>query len=305
MNVYLAPTISITTNPISLNNFTAGESFIVTAILANGYNVESQAITLAPVTPSESNITYTNNPCNVSSSNSSCNITVNVGVPSVLESYTINITNPSSGIIPNPNSIAFNVVSPSRNVFFTSTTFMGNLGGVSGADSLCMQESQARTYGGTYRAYLVDVESLTRVACISPNCIESGNAEHVNWVTYPNESYVFHFTDVYELTRSTSSYGLFEDLSGNVNNDLGEADFPDTPAQLLWYATSWTAMQADYTLAQSSCNSWTINGGIGVTTVSKTINDNTFDSAQQSFAVNTDFEGVSCNELRNIMCVQQ
>ncbi len=77
-------------------------------------------------------------------------------------------------------------VGPCKRVFVTSTTYNGNLGGLSGADAKCMARASAAILNGTYKAWISDstTDVSTRMAQSSvPYVLLDGSYSQVaaNW----------------------------------------------------------------------------------------------------------------------------
>ncbi|MDA1353984.1 MAG: DUF1554 domain-containing protein [bacterium] len=73
-------------------------------------------------------------------------------------------------------------------VFVTDAAYIGNLGGISGADDKCNAHANKPNNSGDYKAMLVlnDV----REACQTANCTDGGIDENIDWVLKPNTNYV-------------------------------------------------------------------------------------------------------------------
>ena len=102
-NIYIAPSIAITTNPANNIIVGAGEGFTISAGLTGGYNVAAQTIHAATTT---AGISFSNNDCALNSQNSyHCTIEVDVesgAVSGVGQSVTLsNSTTPSMTLTPN------------------------------------------------------------------------------------------------------------------------------------------------------------------------------------------------------------
>lgn len=108
---------------------------------------------------------------------------------------------------PSPSPTAFN------RVFITSTTYDGNLGGLSGADAKCQERSNAASLGGTWKAWLSDSNTSagSRLSHSSlPYILLNGTLVANNWADLtsfkPDRSLLRHAIDVTEL--GTSFYPL-------------------------------------------------------------------------------------------------
>lgn len=52
------------------------------------------------------------------------------------------------------NALGLTSVGSAKRIFLTSITYQGNLGGVTGADTLCQGRATARSLGGTWKALI-------------------------------------------------------------------------------------------------------------------------------------------------------
>ena len=69
-------------------------------------------------------------------------------------------------------------------VFITSTTYSGNLAGLTGADAICAARAQAATLVGTYKAWLADgnLSPMTRMTHgLGPYQLVTGTAIAQSW----------------------------------------------------------------------------------------------------------------------------
>ena len=57
-----------------------------------------------------------------------------------------------------------------KRIFITKTTFLGNLGGLAGADAKCTAAAAARSLGGTWKAWLSDASTnaIDRIGDVGP-----------------------------------------------------------------------------------------------------------------------------------------
>ena len=111
-NVYVAPSIAITTNPPSNISTVPGGSFTMTANLTGGYNVAAQTINAATTT---AGVSFTNNNCALNSQNNySCTITAQVESAAVVASgQTVTLTNSTTPSMPlAPSSVTFAIILP-------------------------------------------------------------------------------------------------------------------------------------------------------------------------------------------------
>jgi hypothetical protein len=197
--VYGTPYITFTTNGLSTDgneSIAQGESFTVIATLTESGNIiESQTIESAVngLIPDSESITFSPSSCTISSTtpnNESCSITVNVESTANPGSYHLTMKNIGSVTQVNGESIIFNVESqPVYYIFLTESSYNGNLGGLSGANTKCTNDIH-NPYGpghGTFFAALVGnnaiVESRVYVNAQYP-------AESNNFIGTANPAYI-------------------------------------------------------------------------------------------------------------------
>jgi hypothetical protein len=134
VNVFMPASITVTTMGLGTNeSIVLGSSFSVIAALSGGYDVALQQIELGSLTPTSSAITYTNNPCSISSSNSSCTITVNVGSTATVESYTLSASTSGSVTISSGSIINFSLVYANPIFAWVGGSNLGNQSGTYGS----------------------------------------------------------------------------------------------------------------------------------------------------------------------------
>ena len=89
-----------------------------------------------------------------------------------------------------------------KKIFVTTSLTNGNLGGVTGADSFCNNDSN-KPDSSTYKALIV---SNTRRACTTAEC-SGGPSEHQDWVMSANTNY--YREDGLTLIGTTTDNGIF------------------------------------------------------------------------------------------------
>ncbi len=128
-------------------------------------------------------------------------------------------------------------------IFFETAVFhTGNLGGISGADSICMSDSN-KPVAGTYKAFLVD--GTNRRACSTANC-SGGVSENIDWVLAPSTTY--YQVDGTTPIMTTNSAGIF--VFGTLTNS-----FLNTTDDY------WTGLQSNWTPRNTNCTLWTSDSG--------------------------------------------
>ena len=167
-------------------------------------------------------------------------------------------------------------------IFVTSGTHNGNLGGISGADTICMADANYPTGGGTYKALLADITN--RVACTSASCVTGGASEHVDWVLKTSTSYVR--SNGITAIGSTNSLGLLPNTLSNVWNGADTYSWTGLDSSPLW--------QTD----PSTCSSWT-SSNVSPSTGSVGNNNNT--DAQSAIGAGTS----ACDGTHFLICVEQ
>ncbi len=121
-------------------------------------------------------------------------------------------------------------------IFLTDIGYTGNLGGVTGADTICRNDNANPNGPGTgnWKAMLV---GAGRQACVTAYCTTT--AENVDWVMRPNTPYR---RPSGELIGTTNSGGVFVfDISLGVSDmDVGV----------------WTGIAGDWQSAPANCSNW-------------------------------------------------
>lgn len=228
-NVYAAPLITLSPESVSI---TQGESATVTVTLTGGYNVANQTISLGSLSPAESTITYTNNPCSVSSATSTCSISVNTTAQTSANTYNLAITN--AGDLGNGalKSTTFTVaVTLPKLIFVTDSPFSGNLGGISGADQKCAAAALTQNHPGTFKAMIVD--GVARVAAPNP----------IDWVLHP-----------------TTTYVNIDNQKVNKTNENSVFPWPGESGVTTDDQRVWTGLMADWSSNPNNCRGWTYDG---------------------------------------------
>ncbi|MCB9670043.1 MAG: DUF1554 domain-containing protein [Alphaproteobacteria bacterium] len=114
-----------------------------------------------------------------------------------------------------------------------------DLGGVSGADTLCADDPGNPAPSSSWRALL---GSPDRVPCADPDCA-GGTAGQADWVLHPA-------TD-YGLSDGTL---LFTTDANGITNEELPTDL-DTSAY-----NFWSGLKEDWTVFPDTCSGWTSNG---------------------------------------------
>jgi hypothetical protein len=173
-------------------------------------------------------------------------------------------------------------------IFVSSSTYDGNLGGVSGADSKCTTDANNPNDGHTYKALIVDAFSSTRISCTSANCVTGGTSEHIDWVLTPNTEYVR--TDGSTVIATTTSVGLFsftDAVTGLTNSISTSATVELTGLNSNWTAASGTRHCGGWA---SASNSLDVDLGQDA-------------SAKGTFAISAASD--TCDHSHHLYCVEQ
>lgn len=170
-------------------------------------------------------------------------------------------------------------VSPKK-IFITATQYVGNLGGISGADNKCQTDANNPHDGRIYKALIVD--GTNRAACVTANCEVESAAEHINWILQPDTQYVLA-SDPSTVIAETNGIGLFTFPVANKFTS-NEIDI-------------YTGLDLDWTTASgSTCAAWASNSGSAVGEYG--ISDTT----------NTGMIGLQttpCDNVLSLYCVEQ
>lgn len=177
-----------------------------------------------------------------------------------------------------------------RRIFVTNTTYNGNLGGISGADSKCSSDTNNPGNGSTYHALLMDSQTNRYVCTNSGDCSTADACTSgVDWVLKASMEYIR--TDG-TVIGTTSSKCLFDVFSGSsLTNAIGASGSYWDGIYDKWVSPS-----------HNTCNRWTSstnsgdfdgNGRIG--SVSAT--DST------AFYVSTSLP--TCDTSKSLICVEQ
>jgi len=181
---------------------------------------------------------------------------------------------PQSTPSPTPSSS-----STSTRVFVTSTTYNGNLGGLSGADAKCQTVANNANLGGVWKAWLSD--SVTSAA-----------------------SRLNHSNGPYQLLNGTTIANNWIDLTGgSINHAINLSEYKSTvEAGNVWTNTTRTGeINKDISIQPANCQNWT--DGIG---------DGTRGSIGSSWSGSTDYHWTESgydycgpNQSKRLFCFEQ
>ena len=140
----------------------------------------------------------------------------------------------------NSSNLVDGVEDGNHRIFVTSTSYDGNLGGISGADSTCATHASNAGLIRTYKAVLSDSTS-----------------DIVNNLQVSGSVYIFSNSSTRELVASAAS-----DLWNTDTQDLLNSIQYDEQYNSLSSITPWTGSDSDGTVALTGnhCTNWSANG---------------------------------------------
>ncbi len=163
-------------------------------------------------------------------------------------------------------------------LFITTSTYSGNLGGVSGADTKCSADASKPDLG-TYKAVITD--GATRVACSVSNC--GGGYSQSDWVLGASTTYVRLDNTTIGTTGTTKifSFSLTNAISGTAD-------------------TYWTGFISDWRAVSDSgtCTDWTVSTAGGTPAGKPGIGNSATSSAISTTNQN-------CDTSAHILCAEQ
>jgi hypothetical protein len=139
---------------------------------------------------------------------------------------------PNAAPLPSPTPLPQTIAS--KRVFKTSTTYNGNLGGLSGADQKCQDRANAGNLGGTWKAWLSDGSSSA--------------SQRLN-----------HFANPYILLDGTVVVDNWTDLTdGTLDRNINMTEFKNIDSN---FSTVWTGTDPQGNSTGKHCVNWTISWG--------------------------------------------
>lgn len=151
----------------------------------------------------------------------------------------------ASSPIPTPTPPAFKV-------FITSTSYNGNLGGLSGANSKCQSRAQAAGLTGTYKAW-----------------VSTANSEPKNWI--PNAKYIL-------INGTTIANNKTDLLDGTIQNKINKNEMGNTVS----WKNTYTGTYATGDGTSYTCNNWTSSSSSSYGDIGSTENITTWWSQKPS-----------------------
>lgn len=222
-------------------------------------------------------------------------------------------------------------LAPLNKYVFILSVSNGNLGGVSGADTLCQNARTSKLTqlptNAKLKAFLSD--GTNRVACTQVSCVvdstqplnsptgsigSAGTSQEKDWVLTPLTQY-FYPTGL--RLGVTTTAALFDDSSSGQTNsiqNLWSGSSQNLYTGLLWY---WETSSSSPALSENTCTKWTSSAstvysyyGNAGSPGSTLFGDAPFWGSYSYFvgtypSVSTTISKISCNTAANILCVQQ
>lgn len=216
VNVYIAPSINVTTDIVDNATVQVGESFVVTATLSGGFAPGPDITIRWPDLPG---ISYNNNNCIINSSDPICVTSILIQDSSAIGTYAI-LPQPIGAGIPIGGYVSFNVIPPALpTIFITADLYPGDLGGVTGADQKCRMAASSvgsqidPRLVNTFKALLVD---STRYPCdASGFCGESASRD------WPLTAGVTYYSPDGNVFNTVNSNFVFSGFSGMFKDEYG------------------------------------------------------------------------------------
>ncbi len=272
----------ISVSSISGNTSEAGVTANFTIAL-NSAPTSTVGITLSSSNAAEGTVT----PTGISFTSANWNIPQTITVTGVNDSiadgdisYSIITSSATSsdilynGINPTDLSLT-NIDVGEKRTFVSSATSIGNLGGISGADSICNSDAaKPAIVPNIYKAMIVD--GTSRKASTTAN---AGDGQ-IDWVLLPNTAY-FRSNGTTQI-MTTNANGIF--IFGTLANSFEVAAIP-----------YWTGLNTNWTTSANICSNWASMAGNGQV-------------GQATPTTNASISGASqaCNmSVPYLLCVQQ
>lgn len=168
-----------------------------------------------------------------------------------------------------------NAGSSVKRIFLSSTAHTGSLGGLSGADAICLARATAAGLGGTWKVWLSDntANAISRINDVGP------------WYLVDRSTLIFQNRAA--MVSSNPATQISKDENGN---SMGAG-----PPGVL----TWTGTMADGTKAASNCSNWM--SALGATQGDVGANGNNVNTNSYWTSGGT----VACNGARNLICIEQ
>lgn len=206
-------------------------------------------------------------PTGISIDNTTCVLS---GTPSGsvnATTYTISVTT-----VGGTGTASINILTGKR-IFVTASTYNGNLGGISGADTKCNADAN-KPATGTYKAYIAD--GTNRRVCSTGWCTDT--TEQIDWVTTIGRNYIR--ADQSALIGQAAFNGLLSSMSNGIG----------TTANAIW-----VGLALNYQ-AGSTCNSWTSSSAAASASAG---------NSQSTGNPHFNDTATTCNTINRLYCVEQ
>lgn len=207
-----------------------------------------------------------------------------VGIPSIQELLPTATPTPTPDPnmpTPTPTGNAAPTPTPSmiaKKIYVTAAVPSGNLGGIAGADALCMSSGRRPSSVAIAKALVVD--GVSRRACSTAFC--AGEKESIDWPLQGNVSY---YNTAGNLIGTTNAKGLFF------------LPMPSYRGFSTTYETIWTGLNANWTSNSANCMGFTSASPAAMSKVGIS-----FVPVQQLIDNGTN----SCDSaIQSIVCVEQ
>ncbi len=155
------------------------------------------------------------------------------------------------------------LASPTKRMFLTNSTTAG-LGGITGMDNICNNDTFRPDTEKTYKALIVD--GTNRRACSTANC--TATSENIDWVLKPNTTYYQPYA-TNSLLNNPRSYPIFSTtgivtptLPGTLLNTMNTAISTGgtyVRTGFLGPSANWTT---NGTASQDTCFGWSSNNPV-------------------------------------------
>ncbi len=197
-------------------------------------------------------------------------LTDSTGSASTYFSYLACVYNSSGQLLNSKAALAIKSMgtTPSSLIFVSSIFYTGNLGGISGADTICQDSATSAGLAGTWKAILSDSTTSAVVRNIFPGA-------------------------VYNINGSLIANNRNDFWDGSFSNGV---QYSENGIPVPTNSHVWTASTGMGVLEYSgSCSDWS-SGGAGVSAVF----GNSYSATTQAF----NWQATPCNNYKRLLCIQ-
>lgn len=216
--------------------------------------------------------------------------------------YTVTATD---GTNTDTETISIQIQTTVYKVFVTASTYNGNLQGAAangpaGADAKCNADAN-KPATGTFKAMLTDFNQLRRACDGTANC--TNIAENTDWVFQVGRNYIRASDSAFLF--SPNSAGILPASTNTFSNPYTMAHAFDSGSLKTYWTglaypnSNWQTATAQQT---NTCTSWT-SGAVTATASQGGRLGNS--NATNYTAFRNDANGVSCDTLHHLLCVEQ